>query len=84
MNRTTFPSLSTVAGILAVLALTAWAQSDDAAAEAEADEQDRAAISSREWAGRQVCGPKAEPQWEGDVLTCLRVVDEQYVAERTL
>lgn len=85
MNRTTFPSLTTVVGIFAVLAALAWAQSDDAAAEAEADEQDRAAISSREWAGRQVCGPKAEPQWLDDqTLVCLRVVDEQYVAGRTL
>lgn len=84
MNRTNFPSLTTVVGIFAVLAALAWAQSDDAAAEAEADEQDRAAISSREWAGRQVCGPKAEPEWRGDELTCLRVVDEVYVAGRTL
>lgn len=53
--------------------------------QAEADEQDRAAISSREWAGRQLCGPKAEPQWLDDkTLTCLRVVDEAYVARSTL
>lgn len=84
MNRDTSPNLSTAVCVIAILSAFLWVQHDDAAAEAEADEQDRAAISSREWAGRQVCGPKAEPQWEGDVLTCLRVVDEAYVARSTL
>lgn len=85
MNRDTSPNLSTAVCVIAILSAFLWMQSDDAAAEAEADEQDRAAISSREWAGRQVCGPKAEPQWLDDkTLVCLRVVDEQYVAGRTL
>lgn len=78
------PNLSTAVCVIAILSAFLWMQSDDAAAEAEADEQDRAAITSREWAGRQVCGPKAEPEWRGDELTCLRVVDEVYVAGRTL
>lgn len=85
MNRDTSPNLSTAVCVIAILSAFLWVQHDDAAAEAEADEQDRAAISSREWAGRQVCGPKAEPQWLDDkTLVCLRVVDEAYVARSTL
>ena len=85
MNRTTFPSLTTVVGIFAVLGAITWAQQDDSRAEAEADEQDRAAQHSRDFAARQVCGPKAEPQWLDDkTLVCLRVVDEAYVARSTL
>lgn len=84
-QATTSPNLSTAVCVIAILSAFLWVQHDDAAAEAEADEQDRAAISSREWAGRQVCGPKAEPQWLDDkTLVCLRVVDEAYMARSTL
>lgn len=53
--------------------------------QAEADEQDRAAAHSRDFAARQVCGPKAEPQWLDDkTLVCLRRVDAATVARSTL
>lgn len=43
-----------------------WAQSSELAAV----QQEEAAKASREFAGRQVCGPGAAHQWEGDVLSC--------------
>lgn len=43
-----------------------WAQSSELAAV----QQEEAAKASREFAGRQVCGPGAVHQWEGDVLSC--------------
>lgn len=53
--------------------------------EALADQQDAEALSSREWAGRKVCGPNATPVWESDkTLLCLRHVDAAAVAGSTL
>lgn len=43
------------------------------AVEQLADQQDREALSSREWAGQQVCGPHATAVWLDDkTLECLR------------
>lgn len=43
------------------------------AVEAVADQQDREALSSREWAGQQVCGAGMTAVWESDqVLACYR------------
>lgn len=90
MNRDTSPNLTTAVAVIALISAFLFVQHDDTRArqedyQREAAEQDRAAISSREWAGRRVCGPKAEPQWLDDqTLVCLRVVDEAYVAGRTL
>ena len=39
---------------------------------AAADAEDAEALSSREWAGQQVCGAEKTPVWRGDVLECLR------------
>ena len=40
---------------------------------AEADEEDAAALSSREFAGQAVCGPRATPVWADDkTLECLK------------
>lgn len=36
------------------------------AVEQLADQQDREALSSREWAGQQVCGPHATAVWTSD------------------
>lgn len=41
-----------------------WAQGPSA--ELLAAQQDAEALASREWAGRQVCGPDKEPQWLSD------------------
>ena len=39
-------------------------------AEEEAEEQ--AALASRQWAARQVCGENGTGVWKGDELQCLR------------
>ena len=40
---------------------------------AAADEEDTAALSSREFAGQAVCGPRATPVWADDkTLECLK------------
>jgi hypothetical protein len=55
-----------------------WAQSSELAAV----QQEEAARASREFAGRQVCGPGAVHQWEGDVLSCFPKRGKSYqVAE---
>lgn len=39
----------------------------------EADLEDAAALSSREFAGQAVCGPRATPVWTDDkTLECLK------------
>lgn len=44
-----------------------------ARASAEADQEDAAALSSREFAGQAVCGPRATPVWADDkTLECLK------------
>ena len=58
-----------VAVLAAVFLLTGC--DDLAAAHAQAveqlaDQQDAEALSSREWAGQQVCGPHATAVWTGD------------------
>ncbi len=58
----------TVPALLAASVLTGC---DSAAA--EADQQDADALSSREWAGQQVCGPEATAVWLDDkTIECLR------------
>ena len=43
----------------------------------EADRQDEEALDSRDFAGQQVCGPNATPEWLDDkTLQCLRHIDE--------
>lgn len=43
------------------------------AVEVVADQQDREALNSREWAGQQVCGAGRAAVWLNDkTLTCLR------------
>lgn len=54
--------------IAAVLTLGAGAIAGN---EAEADRQDAEALSSRDWAAREVC--EGRPfEWQGDVLICHR------------
>lgn len=44
-----------------------------ARANAEADQEDAAALSSREFAGQALCGPRATPVWTDDkTLECLK------------
>lgn len=46
--------------------------------EAEADREDAEALNSREWAGQQVCGPRATPEWLDDkTLRCLKTMKSQ-------
>ena len=57
------------AALAAALALTGCDDLQAAhakAVERVADQQDRDALSSREWAGQQVCGPKATAVWMDD------------------
>ncbi len=43
----------------------------------EAERQDSEALSSREWAAQQACGPHATPDWLDDkTLRCLRNLDD--------
>ncbi len=45
--------------------------------EAEANHEDAEALASRDWAGQQVCGPHATPEWLDDkTLRCLRNLDD--------
>lgn len=58
-----------VAVLAAVFLLTGcdrMASAHAQAVEAVAEQQDREALSSREWAGQQVCGPHATAIWESD------------------
>lgn len=58
--------------ILAVI-LAAFIYAAHSDAEATAAQQDAEAMTSREWAGQQVCGPHRTAVWESDqVLTCHR------------
>lgn len=44
-----------------------------AQASVEADREDAAALSSREFAGQAMCGPRATPVWTDDKsLECLK------------
>lgn len=73
------PNMTTAAAVLAVFSAFFWAQHEDAqavgaplAAEAEADQQDAEALSSRDWAARQVCNGRPF-SWEDDkTLVCHR------------
>lgn len=60
-----------VPALLAVSVLTGC-DSSAAASQSEAVQQDADALSSREWAGQQVCGAGMTAVWHGDVLECLR------------
>lgn len=81
---TSRPNLNTLAALLAVFATFFWAQADDArqlgippSAAAQAAQEEAEAIASREWAGQQVCGPHATPEWlDAKTLQCLRHVDQ--------
>lgn len=59
-----------IAAIVTTLTVGAFAGSDT---EAEAGREDAEALASREWAGRQVCGPHKTPEWLDDkTLRCLK------------
>lgn len=59
-----------IAACALAVALGAVAAADT---EAQADREDAEALSSREWAGRQVCGPNKTPEWLDDkTLRCLK------------
>lgn len=81
---TSRPNLTTAAALLAVFAAFFWAQHDDASrignpptAAAQAAQEEAEAIASREWAGQQVCGPRATPEWlDSTTLRCLRHADQ--------
>jgi hypothetical protein len=77
-------------GIVLAVVLAAFCFLSDAdyrdefgqADELAAVQQEEAAKASREFAGRQVCGPGAVHQWEGDVLSCFPKRGKSYqVAE---
>ncbi|MBO9679525.1 MAG: hypothetical protein J7556_14885 [Acidovorax sp.] len=56
-----------------IAAVVALGMSAVAGHDYEADAQDAAAMTSREWAGQRVCGPDATPEWIDDkTLQCLR------------
>ena len=75
MNRTSPKAQPAARGLFYAIALTAVSMltgcDDLAAAHAQAvdqvaEQQDREALSSRERAGQQVCGPHATAIWESD------------------
>lgn len=66
------PNLTTATVLLALFSAFFYAQADDQ--QAQAADEDIAALHSRNWAARQVCGPDAEPEWLDDkTVQCLRV-----------
>lgn len=84
------PNWGTAILISAILGAFLFVQYDDNSAEwsqsqeLEAAQQDAAALASREFAGRQVCGPAAEASWQDDkMLVCTPKRGQPYrVAER--
>ena len=45
--------------------------------DAEASQEEADALTSREWAGQQVCGPQRTAVWEDDkTLRCLRNIEK--------
>lgn len=56
--------------VLALAAVGALLTGCDSNA-AAADREDAEALSSREWAGLQVCGPEKTAVWRDDTLECL-------------
>jgi hypothetical protein len=75
------PNLTTATLLLALFGAFFYVQHDDAQ-QAQADE-DIAALHSRNWAARQVCGPDAEPEWvEDKTLVCHRVINTTVLAAR--
>ncbi len=78
------PNFTTAAGMFAVFSIFFWAQADDAqrvgnmpTPTAQAQQEEADAMASREWAGQQVCGPNATPEWLDDKqLACLRHADQ--------
>ena len=77
MNNTNRPNWRTGLAFLALLGAFLFAQYDDhrsewaESQELEAAQQDAEALASREFAGRQVCGPAAEAQWQDNyTLVC--------------
>lgn len=77
------PNLINAAIIMAIISVMCWAQDDDSRADAStpdvqaiAEQEDANALTSREWAGQQVCGPDRTAVWDDDKsLRCLRNVD---------
>ena len=47
---------------------------------AQAIEEEKAALASREYVAQQICGQEGIAQWKGDELTCL--THRNYVASR--
>ncbi|WP_313080536.1 hypothetical protein [Pulveribacter sp.] len=80
----TRPNFTTAAAVLAVFSTFFWAQHDDAreignppSTKVIADQEDADALTSREWAGQQACGPNKTPEWLDDkTLRCLRNLDD--------
>ena len=69
MRKTT---ISCIAAIVLVLGV-GYLAAEESVEFDNAEEQEAAALSSREWAGRAVCGPGREPEWLDDMtLRCLR------------
>ena len=66
-------ALAALAGALLLTGCDDLQAAHAQAVEQLADQQDREALSSREWAGQQVCGAGMTAVWESDqVLACLR------------
>ena len=72
LSKRLFHACARWAAIVLALATVGFvlAGCDDAAA--QADREDAEALSSREWAGQQVCGPERTAVWRSDKeLECL-------------
>lgn len=75
------PNLTTATVLLALFSAFFYVQADDQ--QAQAAEEDIAALHSRNYAARQVCGPDAEPEWvEDKTLVCHRVISTTVLAAR--
>ena len=71
LQKRLFYACARWAAVVLVLAATAALLTGCDSNAAAADREDAEALSSREWAGQQVCGPEKTAVWRDDSLECL-------------
>ncbi len=71
LSKRFFYAIARWAAIVLALASVGFVLTGCDSNAAQADIEDSEALSSREWAGQQACGPAATAVWRGDTLECL-------------
>ena len=70
--KTAINVLLFAAGCVAWVNFAAHSDVRLAAGQAQEEAEEQAALASRQWAARQVCGENGTGVWKGDELQCLR------------